>query len=291
MLRQLASLRQNSCDAVIAKPVVNLRREPLPLPPFPQIKDRLQESQLLLGEALLIKEERDGWAYVEAIEQPRYCSLEGWSGYLGWVPKSSLMESRGDKLILTQELWTPCTLDEGGELLFSLGTCVEVIDCDKTKWSLRLPDGRRGSIALRSGRLLGAETRFDPEAAFALGQQFVGHPYFWGGRSVYHPDLPHSGVDCSALVQLLYRSQGWVIPRDAHDQFLSSHPRESEAAKCGDLFFLKEPEESPRITHVGLLGAADSLIESTERVAAVRQGRLLQDFPSQTIYLHFFIFS
>ena len=72
---------------IVTVPVCDLRREP-----FSHsnqfIKDPLQETQLLYGERLYVKEIKGDWAYIEAIEQKK--SSGTWIGYPGWVKTSQI---------------------------------------------------------------------------------------------------------------------------------------------------------------------------------------------------------
>lgn len=55
--------------------------------------------------------------------------------------------------------------------------------------------------------------RFPPEGAALLrtAEAWLGVPYVWGGRTEW-------GVDCSGLVQAVYRLHGVALPRDSHRQ-------------------------------------------------------------------------
>jgi hypothetical protein len=52
--------------------------------------DPLQETQVLLGEHVLVYEKRNGWARIECPEQPEFTHHNKWEGYPGWVQASAL---------------------------------------------------------------------------------------------------------------------------------------------------------------------------------------------------------
>lgn len=270
---------RSSCqDAVIQTPFVNLRRAPTPLALIPQHKDYSQESQLLLGEKIRVLEEKQEWVYVEAVEQPRYNKeAQCWEGYKGWIPLSSLAADKSSpsaEPLLTCELWTSCQLDtEKTPLSLSFGTSLEALEQSEEKtWRVRLPDGRKGTLQ-GSARRLPSSPSLNFQQALLDASLFLEQPYFWGGLTSYHPHLPHSGVDCSGLILLLYRVQGLCIPRDAHDQYLRSQPIEllqslSPPKNC--LMFSTPHEQLERMDHVGLIGSDYGLTESTEQSQSVR---------------------
>ena len=109
------------------------------------------------------------------------------------------------------------------------------------------------------------------EMVSAQAAPLVGKPYFWGGRCPYQPDQPASGMDCSGLLSWVYRQLGWVIPRNAHDQFLSCRRLDQESTQPGQLLFLSAPGNPQRIDHVALLEKDNILLEATEITQTVRR--------------------
>ena len=71
-------------------------------------------------------------------------------------------------------------------------------------------------------------------------RSFLGVPYRWGGIS-------SQGIDCSGFTQLCYRMGGYVIPRDAHQQYASLlQDVDRNHLQEGDLIFFGRQ----KITHV-----------------------------------------
>lgn len=71
---------------------------------------------------------------------------------------------------------------------------------------------------------------------------FLGVPYFWGGTT-------WEGIDCSGLVQLCYRMGGYMLPRDAYQQYdFLTQSIKREDMQEGDLVFFG----TKSITHVAM---------------------------------------
>ncbi len=83
------------------------------------------------------------------------------------------------------------------------------------------------------------------EEMIACSALLEGVPYQWGGRT-------SAGIDCSGLVQVLFRMAGISLPRDAKDQAVLGETLSLiQEAKPGDLAFFDN--EHGKITHVGLI--------------------------------------
>lgn len=62
-------------------------------------------------------------------------------------------------------------------------------------------------------------------------KQFLGTPYVWGGNSL------KAGVDCSGLVQQVYKNFGISVPRVTYDQIGTGKAVKMDGLQVGDLIF------------------------------------------------------
>ncbi len=92
------------------------------------------------------------------------------------------------------------------------------------------------------------------ETVCQAAEQFVNTPYMWGGRSPL-------GVDCSGLMQIVFRMGGILLPRDASQQAEIGKPVSFGEHKKGDLAFFEN--KSGDITHVGLVCGEQSILHAS----------------------------
>ena len=88
-----------------------------------------------------------------------------------------------------------------------------------------------------------------------------------------------ASVDCSGLVNIVYRACGLLVPRDARPQFVAATPINPSDLELGDLIFLEyiDAKGVARVRHPMLYAGLDSegnacVIESTGRDAVVEKG-------------------
>ena len=92
-------------------------------------------------------------------------------------------------------------------------------------------------------------------------ESFIGVPYLWGGTTAL-------GLDCSGLVQQVYRLNGLALPRDADQQAMLG--RRVEEARAGDLMFFG----AETVTHVALAMGATEFIHAPMKGGVVERSRL-----------------
>jgi cell wall-associated NlpC family hydrolase len=113
------------------------------------------------------------------------------------------------------------------------GTWVEV----------RLPDNRRAWAPV-SQLVVGSWQPQPPDQVVALGREFLGVPYRWGG-------VDPNGWDCSGFVQEIFRLAGHQVPRLADDQYNACRKvAEQDALRPGDLVFFNTSGSG--VSHVGI---------------------------------------
>ncbi|MGO9123907.1 MAG: C40 family peptidase [Terriglobales bacterium] len=105
-----------------------------------------------------------------------------------------------------------------------------------------------------------------------LAKRFLGLPYLWGGRSPY-------GYDCSGFTQMLVRSRGIIMPRDADPQaaWTGVSVVDRTGLQPGDLLFFGS--SAKHITHTGMYIGDGQFIHDTTNGHPVVQISRLDDQP------------
>jgi len=220
----------------------------------------------LLGERVVVLEERDAWRRVR-----------GADGYEAWTAAGSLLG--GD----SAEAWA------ARATLVSIGTRLEggpEGSAALAPWGSRLAPAGGGRVELPGGEIVEPERpdrvvaeadralRFhpDPAAAAATARAWLGAPYLWGGRM-------REGVDCSGLVQAAFALHGMPLPRDSRDQARAGRPLGAEpaGARPGDLVFFAW--EGRPVSHVGIALGEGHLLHASETRGAVAVDDLREEAP------------
>jgi cell wall-associated NlpC family hydrolase len=178
--------------AGIARGIADLHRAPDAKAPL--------DSQLLYGEAVRVFDEADGWAWVQSATDRYVGYVE--SAALGAPPPAPTHRLRALRSFLFPEpsLKAP------------------PLDCLSIASSLTVV-GEQGSYSRLAGggwlytKHLQPIGQTSPDFV-ATALEFLGTPYYWGGRSSI-------GLDCSTLVQLSLACAGLKVLRDSYQQATS----------------------------------------------------------------------
>ena len=216
-------------QAVVIVPVADVWSRPIATGEKPA--DELRETQVLLGEKVLIHESSGTWALIEAIEQPEFTHHNRWEGYPGWVLANAVKPTH-----------------------FSA----------ESKKTIGRPYLQESDKSLEAPGLIHLE-HIIPDDILTFSKKTIGTPYLWGGLDV------DRGLDCSGLVHLAYRLQGIEIPRDSFEQWMKAKPLKRSLLNPADLIFSAKAENPKKITHVALYAGDGWIIEAPQMGMAVRK--------------------
>ncbi|ESZ57937.1 NlpC/P60 family protein [Mesorhizobium sp. M1004] len=231
--------------ARITASVADVRKAPRP--------DAGVNTQVLFGDDVLVFEEAEGWAWVQA-------ERDGYVGYVG----ATMLGAR--EHAPTHIVTAPRTfLYPGPDLRFpisgqlSMGSTVTVTGAAETR-------GTHYALLPSGEALIAGHVRPVSDIAadcVSVAEMFIGTPYLWGGTSGF-------GIDCSGLVQLAMRMAGRNVLRDSDMQAaglgepLDPGP-DYAGLKRGDLVFWKG--------HVAVMTDAETMIHANGHTMLVsREG-------------------
>ncbi|HUO18011.1 MAG TPA: C40 family peptidase [Verrucomicrobiae bacterium] len=230
-------------------------------------------SQAILGSNVAVLEKHHKWAKIRTDDQ-----------YTGWIPlrdlrKSSAPYGEGEHAVQVESLFanlyreTDVTKHEP-VVTVPFETHLEAIDDapgNNQRWlEVRLPDGRVAWI--QHGDILRDPKPLTIEQSIELAKRFLGIPYLWGGRSSF-------GYDCSGFTQMLVRSRGINMPRDADLQAVWSGVEtiDRKDLRAGDLLFFGSGPD--KITHTGMYIGDGQFIHDTTHDHPLIQISRLDDQP------------
>ncbi len=109
------------------------------------------------------------------------------------------------------------------------------------------------------------------DAVVAEAKKYLGLPYVWGGTD------PKKGLDCSGLVQLVYKNLGYDLPRVSYQQAAAGRPVASMAqAQPGDLIAWDNSSRNNGVDHIAIYIGGGKMIEAPRTGLDVR----IVDVPS-----------
>lgn len=204
-------------------------------------------TQLLFGETYTVVEDKEDWVQIITTYDNYPCWISGKQHY-------SISEAEYNSINQT----------------YLSSELIQVINNVKTNSVFPLTIGATlfnfknnqcdlGSLSFSfEGQTTNSTEKKSIQEVIETAYLFLNAPYLWGGRSPF-------GIDCSGFTQLVYKLNGYKIPRDASQQVELGAPLSFvEEAEPGDLAFFDN--EAGNIVHVGIILDNQQIIHASGSV-------------------------
>ncbi len=260
------TLAQNTSEFIVKVPVADMHSAPS--------EDSDVVSQAILSSNVTMLEVNGRWAKVRTNDQ-----YTGWMKLNAMVAKTGAVAYTGSSAMaqvtsMFAHIYRETDVTKHQPLITApFESRLAIVDEMKSdaRWlKVQMPDGVIGYVQ-RGDVTLNPKTLTIPES-IDLAKRFLGLPYTWGGSSAY-------GYDCSGFTQMLVRSRGIIMPRDADLQaaWTGVVPIKRDELKPGDLLFFGSGPD--HITHTGMYIGDGEFIHATTHDHPVVQISRLDDQP------------
>ena len=208
-------------------------------------------TQVLFGETFTILEKKEKWSRISLAADL----------YEGWIDNKQFTEITADQFNKIQES--------------AKFYCADLIDYLTGKNTL-MPVSLGSDLSyLTFADINSQQLTFDGTMITGIQPKanllktaflYLNAPYLWGGKTPF-------GIDCSGFTQMVYRLNGYNIPRDASQQAKIGEPLSFiEESEVGDLAFFDNEEGN--IIHVGIIMENNYIIHAHGKVRIDRLDHL-----------------
>jgi cell wall-associated NlpC family hydrolase len=246
-------------------------------------KDTYQETQVLYGDLLSITQEQGDWYEVNVLDQLIYdVASATFKPYPGWIKKQFVLPitslAPANITVIAQTTNLLQAAYPGAQVMatLSVGTLLAAVGPSTAAGlqEVRLQGGGSGWVAAKDVQQIPTGTPTVSRAmVIARAERFLGSTYLWGGYSAPLGDayqMASTGVDCSGLSGLAYRSLGVHLPHNARNQLRYTQPIPLGDLERGDLVFASSTNGADGVSHVLIFDEGEQLIESSSQYGVTR---------------------
>jgi len=206
-------------------------------------------NQLLFGETFQIIDQFKTWKLIRGVLD----------NYEGFVDDRQIFEINEEQFLSAQrsqkrfpfDVLSKISREDGGQMWITPAASLEMFD---NSGNLTL-----GKLFYKfHGQMITPPATPTGNDITQTALKYLDAPYLWGGRTPF-------GIDCSGLVQNVFKINGFAIPRDASQQvkegmtiFLNSE------SQPGDVAFFEN--EQGEIVHTGIILSNDKIIHASGSV-------------------------
>ncbi len=189
-------------------------------------------NQILFGESFIIDKVKSEWSQVTLIHD----------SYTGWIENKQFtkFDRINDNYYVCNKLNEKISINNSEQQLV-LGSLIPLSIDINNKLKLKLRNKPKTLVK---------------DDIKKISLKYLNSPYLWGGRTPL-------GIDCSGLVQMVFRQLGYKFPRDSHEQEkVGNTVNNLNYVKTGDLAFFGKK----KITHVGIILEKNTIIHASGKV-------------------------
>jgi len=193
-------------------------------------------SQILFGEPVRIIELNENWTKIQTevdkydgVVDPKQLVPLHENDYLKWLDNFEYLPN------MNININTPI-----GKQLISRGSFVgKDLNFNIGNYAFELSENKTSARA---------------NSLWNTSKDYLTTPYLWGGKSSF-------GIDCSGLIQVVFRLHDVELPRDVSQQVKLGQEIGYDDKKEGDLAFFYNANN--KVTHVGIIGPKSTVIHAS----------------------------